>query len=607
VKHFLTLFAFSIVSVFWLSAQEEPQMSKDSRLAEKYFEQGEYEKAAIHYEKLYNEKNGVAYFYKPYFETLFKLEDYDGLDKMINKAYKASKGDARYLIDLGFVYTKKGDAKLAAKYYQDVITQLTPQQFIILSLARQFLNYGEFKMAEATYLKGREVLQDPSLFNFELAFVYVSLSDYPKMVDAYVTELLYRPDRVKSVEVALQRYLEREQYHLLETVLLKQVQKQPNAIVFQEMLIWMYMNMDDFESAYIQARSTDIRYNEDGFRVMELARTATQQEEFDIAIKAYQYLIDKGPAQSNFVTANLELINVKRAKLVKTPYFKEADLKSLQQSYIQFIESYNQEYTTEYAIIELASLEAFYLHDIDRAISLLDNLLKNPRLNKELEARAKTNLGDYYLLRGEHWESVLLYGQVEKAFRGSPMAEEAKLKNARLSYYKGDFEWAKTQLDILKSSTSELISNNAIDLSVFIADNLNLDTTDHTMMLFARAELMIYQNKFEEANYELDGILKLYPFHSLTDDVYYKKAEIAMKEQDYTAAADWLNKIVTTHKKDLLADNALYLLGKIYQNYLKDEVKAKAAYEQLILDYQGSTFVVDARKQFRKLRGDELN
>jgi TolA-binding protein len=279
----------------------------------------------------------------------------------------------------------------------------------------------------------------------------------------------------------------------------------------------------------------------------------------------------------------------------------------LQQSYVRFIESYDQEYTTEFAIIELASLEAFYLHNIDRAIELLDKLLLNPRLNKELEARAKINLGDYYLLRGEHWESVLLYGQVEKAYRGSPMAEEAKLKNAKLSYYKGDFEWAKTQLDILKSSTSELISNDAINLSVFIADNLNLDTTAHTMMLFAKAELLIYQNKIQEAKYELEGILKLYPFHSLTDDVYYKMSEISMIEQDYKTAATWLDKIVKDHLKDLLADNALYQLGKLYQNYLKDEVKAKAAYEQLILDFQGSTFVVDARKQFRQLRGDEVN
>ena len=590
-----------------IHAQDAPQMSKDSRMAEKYFAQEEYEKAAVHYEKLYYSKDGVRYFYKRYFETLSKLEDYDGLEKMILKAYKQSKGDVKYLVDLGYIFHKKGDEKNGDKYYQQAIDKVAPQQFVIMSLARQFINYSEHKFAEATYLQGRQILNDASLFNFELAYVYVALSDYPKMIDAYMNELSIRPNRVKSVEVSLQRYLKEEQYDLLEVALLKRVQKEPDAIVYQEMLIWMYMNMDDFDSAFIQARSTDIRYKEDGRRVMNLARSAAQQDAFDVAIDAYQYLIDKGPEQSNFVTANLELINVKRSKLIKTPYYTQEDLKSLEQSYLQFIINYQQEYTTDFAIIELASLEAFYLHDIDKAISLLDELLQKPRLNKELEAKAKINLGDYYLLRGEHWESALLYGQVEKAHRGSPIAEEAKLKNAKLSYYKGDFEWAKTQLDILKSSTSELISNDAIDLSVFIADNLNLDTTDHPIMLFAKAELMVYQNKLDDAIYELDGILKMYPFHSLTDDVYYKKAEIAVKKQQYEEATEWLIKIVSEHKEDLLADNALYLLAGIYKDYLKDEVKAKATYEQLILEHQGSTFIVDARKQFRKLRGDELN
>ena len=314
-------------------------------------------------------------------------------------------------------------------------------------------------------------------------------------------------------------------------------------------------------------------------------------------------MMDRGPELKIYVTASLELINVKRDKVINSAYYTEDDLQSLEDSYNQFIAEYHQDYTTAYAIIELAKLEAFYIHKIDDAIALLNDLLTWPRLNRELEAKAKLSLGDYYLLKGEHWESALLYGQVEKAFRGSPLAEDAKLRNAKLSYYKGDFEWSKTQLDILKASTSELISNDAINLSVFIADNLNLDTTDHPMILFARADLMIYQNKLPEAKYELEALLKLYPSHGLTDDVFYKRAEMAIKEQKYEEATEWLIKIIEDFNQDLLTDNALYLIGNIYYDFLNDEDKAKQSYERLILEHQGSTFVVDARKKFRKLRG----
>ncbi len=586
---------------------QKPPMTKDSRMAQRYYENGEYDKAAIHYKKLYNSKDGVKFYYKRYFETLSKLEDYDELSTMINKAYKQSKGDVKYLVDLGYIYNLKGDEKASTKYYNEAVNKLAPQQFAISSLARKFMSYSQLKFAEQAYLKGREILNDATLYNLELAYVYSVQSNYQKMVSSYLEELIIRPERLRAVQSNLQRYLKEDQYDILESTLLKRVQREPNVLVYQELLIWMYMNVNDFESAFIQARSIDIKFGSNGRRILELARSAAQQEEYDISIKAYQYIMDRGPEVDVYVTASLELINVKRDKIVNTQNYNQSDLNSLEASYNQFIQQYYKEYTTGFAILELAKLEAFYIHDIDTAVVILNNLLEMPRLNKEIEAKAKISLGDYYLLKGEHWESTLLYGQVEKAFRGSPLAEEAKLKNARLSYYKGDFEWAKTQLDILKASTSELISNDAIDLSVFIADNLNLDTTDHPMILFARADLLIYQNKLDEAIYELEGLIKLYPNHSLTDDVYFKRAKIAKKGKEYEKSIEWLTRIITEFQEDLLADNALYMLGDIYLINLKNEEKAKETFEKLILEHTGSTFVVPARKKYRKLRGDDIN
>jgi tetratricopeptide (TPR) repeat protein len=606
LKQLLTIIV--LLSVFTLAgAQVEPPMSKDSRMAERYYNNGEFDKAAVHYKKLYYERNGIQFFYSRYFDVLVKISDFEELDKMVNRAFKQSRGDVSYLVDLGYVYSMQDDQKTAAKYYADALAQVQPQQFAISRLAGKFLNYNEPELAEETYLEGRDLLNDPSLFNFELAYLYSLQSKYQEMISAYLDELYFRPGRLQSIQNNLQRYLGEDQFDLLEAMLLRKTQREPRVLVYQEMLVWMYMNMDDFDMAYIQARSIDINFGSDGRRIMELARSAAQQEEFDVAIKAYQYLMDRGPDLDIYVTASLELINVKRDKMLKSPHYSEADLRSLEASYRQFLEDYHNDYTAAYATIELAKLEAFYIHDIDTAIALLTDLLTWPRLNRDLEARAKISLGDYYLIRGEHWESTLLYGQVEKAFRGSPVAEEAKLQNARLSYYKGDFEWSKTQLDILKASTTELISNDAIELSVFIADNLNLDTTDHPMILFARADLLVYQNKLDQARNELDGLLRLYPNHGLTDDVYYKHAEIAIKEQRYEAAVEWLRKIIDGFNHDLLTDNALYLLGDVYLHYLDDRTKAMEAFEILVLEYQGSTFVVDARKKFRKLRGDSVN
>lgn len=576
-------------------------------MAERYFSQGEYDKAAVHYKKLFYDKGGVAMFYQPYFETLMQLGDLGELNRMADRAFKQSNGDVSYLADLGYAHAVHGDRKTAEGHYARALDLVAPQQFAYSSLAAKFMGYREMEYAEKTYLQGRRVLGDESLFSFELAYLYAALSDYESMIGAYLQELQVRPDRLRSVQNGLQRYLSDDNYPVLEAALLKRTQREPRAMVYQELLAWMYMHMNDFDMAFVQVRSIDINFGSDGRGVLDLARAAAAQQDWDVSIRAYQYLTDKGPANNLFVTASLELINTKRDKLLHSPYYSETDLRSLEAAYRQFIDRHYRDYTTAYAVIELARLEAFYLHDTDTAIHLLNDVLTWPQLNRDLEARAKLDLGDYYLLTGEHWESVLLYGQVEKAFRGSPIAEEAKLKSARLSYFKGDFEWSKTQLDILKSSTTELISNDAIELSVFIADNLNLDTTDHPMILFARADLLVYQNRFDEAVYELEGLTKLYPRHSLTDDVYFKRAEIAIKQQRYEEAAGWLDRILEEYPQEILADNALFMLGDLYMNYLKDEDRAREAYEALILNHQGSTFVVEARKKYRQLRGDAVN
>ena len=196
--------------------------------------------------------------------------------------------------------------------------------------------------------------------------------------------------------------------------------------------------------------------------------------------------------------------------------------------------------------------------------------------------------------------------KVNKAYKEDLLGHEARFKNAKLSYYNSDFQWAQAQFDVLKASTSRLIANDALDLSVFIMDNLNLDTTVLAMKMYATAELLLFQNKFEEAFLQLDSLMASFPGHSLEDDVLYLKAEIYRKTNDYSSAAETYQRIVETYKESIRADNALFALAEIYEYHLKDVEAAKKYYETIFIDYSDSTFAVEARKKFRLLRGDNL-
>ena len=200
----------------------------------------------------------------------------------------------------------------------------------------------------------------------------------------------------------------------------------------------------------------------------------------------------------------------------------------------------------------------------------------------------------------------LLYSQVDKAFKDDTLGHEARFRNAKLSYYAGDFQWAQTQFDILKASTSKLIANDALDLSIFIIDNLGLDTSSAPLQTYADAELLVFQNRFEEAFKKLEEIPAKFPGNTLEDDVLYLKAGVYYKQRNIVKAAEMYQQIIDKHIDGIRGDNAMFSLAEIYEKHLNDKEKAKELYEKLFIDFSGSTFAVDARKRYRKLRGDDL-
>lgn len=575
----------------------------DEFLARQFLQNGEYEKAAAYYKDLY-EANPSTY-YNDYLSLLIQLTDYEKAEKVIKAQYKQAENNPIYLMDLADIYLKQNKEDEAQKQFNKVIKELKADKNNIKQIAQKFIQLKQIELAQKTYLKAKELFKDNNAFNLEIASLLFLKNDIDGMIQAYLNEAALQPDNLSLIETGLQKiFTEEKNKDLLEKELLKRTQTHKRALVYLDLLIWLYMQRNDFDAAVLQAKSLDLLRNEDGGNVLRIARTAAIQQDFDAAIKGYQYVINKGPSFEWYVTANLELINVQRDKIVNSPNYTIAQLLSLKKTYQDFILNFKNEYTTTNAIIELAQLEALYIHEIDTAIQLLLPIVENNYIAKNLLAKAKLNLGDYYIIDNQAWESLLLYTQVEKSEKGNPLGEEAKYKNAKLSYYKGDFEWAQTQLKIIKANTSEFISNDAIDLSVFILDNLNTDDTDFALLLFAKADLLRFQNKLNAAEDTLNKIIAFYPSTALIDDILYLKYKIEKDRQHYEKAAAYLEEIVAQHSDDLLADNALFYLGDLYQKYLKDEEKAKTYYEKIILDFKDSTFTIEARKRYRKLRGD---
>jgi TolA-binding protein len=354
-------------------------------------------------------------------------------------------------------------------------------------------------------------------------------------------------------------------------------------------------------------KALDKRKGENGFRVLNIAQMAQTEGDYFHAISGFEYVVNKGKDNSLYFQARTELLNCRKEKISKNINYTMDDLLGLKNDYMAFINDNGRGFRTAQSMKELADLEGFYLHDIPGAIALCNEIIKMPGVNPQLKNKTKLSLGDLYLISGDVWESTLLYSQVDKDEKDSPLGEDARFRNARLAYFKGDFAWAQTQLEVLKSATSELISNDAINLSVFIVDNLGMDTIETPMQMYARAELLVFQNKDSDAMATMDSILHLYPGHDLTDDIEYTKANIYVKHKEFDKAVPLLEDILKNYKTDLKGDDATFLLAQLYEQHFNDKEKAKEYYKSIITDYSNSLLVIEARKRYRLLRGDKIS
>ncbi|MEJ8757586.1 tetratricopeptide repeat protein [Pontibacter sp. H259] len=589
-----------------LAATIAQSQTQDLDLAREYFRKGEYQKAGALYEKLIEDKRLFAVTYPDYLKTLLALRNYKEAEKLVKRSIKQNPGNYSFEVDLGIVYQTAGDKAAAEKHFNKLIQQMSPETTI--AVASAFIQNELYDYAEKAYLRGRELSKNPLENNRPLIALYTYQQKSNALIPEVLNLLQENEEELGYVQNMLQNSLRDDKaLDALEKELIMRVQQFPDKLAYNELLIWLYVQRLDFYGALMQARAVDKRTRSGGSRVMELGAISAKNKDYKSAIEAFEYIISEYPEGPYYMVARQRLINAREEQVQNTFPVDKEKIRALIADYDALLTEVGRSAATVEVLQHMANLYAFYLDDKAKAIELLQEAIAMPRANANLVAESKLTLGDIYLLKGEPWEATLLYSQVEKSHKDTPIGYDAKLRNARLSYFKGDFELAQAHLDILKLATSREIANDAMDLSLLITDNTGLDTSTTAMEEYAEIELLVFQNKLQQALTSLDGMLKKYPGHSLTDEIYFQKAGIQERMGNFTEAVASLEKITSNPQYDILSDDALYKMAFIYEENLKDPTKAQQLYNDLLAKHQGSIYVAEARKRFRKLRGDAVN
>lgn len=587
-KIFLFLSLFASLFVF---AQNE-------QLAINYFDKGEFEKAIISFDELLKNQQGNSFYFQKIIESYQQLQQYDQADKRLQERYAKYKQPS-LLVEIGYNYQLQKDAGKAKKFYEQAISKINENPSNVYAVANTFEKKVLLEYALESYNLAIK-LEPKFKFNYQMAVIYGQLGKMDLMIDTFLEEAYANQNNTIMIQNQLSRFMTEEAEETFNTALRKAllVRAQKNQDIFwNQFLSWFFVQQKDYAKAFIQEKAIYRRDPESFSNIVNLAELAMEENEEETAKEIFAFVLENTQDLDLQIRAHYFLME---SKIQKAP---EKEYPAIKSELDLLVKKYGiSPYTSSLQILQ-AHFATFNLKNPEEGKAVLKRALELP-LNKYQTADVKMELADILLYEEKFNQALIYYSQIEEDLKNDAVGHEASLKAAKTSYFKTDFEWALKQFKELKSASTQLIANDALELFLLINDNTVADSTQVGLKKFARGDYLLYQNKNKEALEQFQSILKEYKGQEIEDETLLRIGETYEKLGDYNAALAQYQGIIDNHKDGIYIDEALYFSAEIYNKKLKDTDKAKALYEQILFNHEDSIYFVEARKKFRQLRGD---
>ena len=604
----VSLFFFFFASLQDIDAQKIiPQRQIDEKLAYEFYYKKEYDKARDIYKNLYDSYGQTNYF-SQYADCLILTGDYEAAEKAYKAFLKKNPKNWKSHVDLAYVYSQQGDNPKAVKYLNKVLKDVPETRNAIVEVSNLLRNRNFNDVAISLFDRGAKNPNINYNFYLEKAYTYNSMLDFENATECYLQYLKEKPEQYEMVKnrlrVMMMYDLNGNVSDVIRMALLRKTQEEPENEGFSSLLMWYSLQEQDYDLALMQLKALDRRGKGDYERdIIYVAQIAGDNKQYDIAIEAYDYILEKSGEGVFYVQATVGFIKNSYEKAKSEGNHDKSFYENLSKKIDDAFEKISFTNDLMPLVLVQADILAFELGRYDDAKALLNNVLEM-NLTQKNRAELKMKLADIYLLTDEVWEATLLYSQVEKSMKNEPIAHEAKFRNAQLRYFIGEFGWANAALDVLKAATSKLVANDAMTLSLTISDNLEYDTVG--LKRLAKADYYIYQRKYDLAKVVLDSVAAYNPNEVSLPNVFYRKAKIAINEGDYELADSLFKRVYEGYADSYMADEALVEDAQLLENQLNRKEEAMECYSRLFDYYTASVYVAQARKSYRRLR-DELN
>jgi tetratricopeptide (TPR) repeat protein len=583
-------FIFLLFSL-WASAQNE-------QLAQNYYDRGEFEKAVVSYEELLKNNPGNSLFFQRTVDCYQQLQQFDKAEKALQARLEKFK-QSNLLIELGYNYQLQKDESKAKKIYEQAIDKISKNVNEAYGIGYTFERKSLLDYALLAYKTATEI--EPRLtFNSQIAVIYGQQGKTDLMIETYLIEAYQNPQNLPLIQSQLSRFMNEDADETfndnLRKSLLLRAQKTQD-IFWNDFLSWFFIQQKEYGKAFIQQKAIYKREPESFSNIVNLGQMAIEDNDQEAATEILTFVLQNTNDIDLIIQANSYLMEM------KIENSQDKDYVAIPQELDKLITEFGVSPYTLPLLRLQANFSAFQLKKPEQAKTILKNAMEMD-LSRNQTAEVKMELADILLYEEKFNQALIYYSQVENDMSGDVLGQEASLKTAKTSYYKADFEWANHQLKVLKSASTQLIANDALDLFLLISDNTVEDSTQTALKKFARADFLLYQNKKQESLAQFQQILKEHKGEEIEAVTLLRIGKIYEKLGDFAKALENYEAIINNHKDGIYIDEALYFSAEIYADHLKDNEKAKPLYEKVILNHEDSIYSVEARKKYRQLRGD---
>ena len=588
-------FILILISVFFTNEL----LAQNDALAKDFFDKGQFEKAVVAYEELYKKNPNNSTFLNNLITSYQELKQFEKAENIILERQKRT-NQINLLVDLGYNYQLQRNNLKAEEYYKKAFeaVQENVNQASGVAYSFELKNLLEKALEVYNYATSQN---DKLNFEFQKARIYGQLGNLEMMIESYLEYAYKNKNYTPSVQNQFNRFIIEDSSDsftdILRKALLTKAQKTQD-IYWNEFLSWFFIQQKQYDRAFAQEKAIYRRSPDSFSNIINLSQVVVEEEEYLLAQEIFTFILENTQDLETHLFVKTSLMEIK---------IKTADSKEYSKIKTE-IEGLVHEFGKNNATLDLQLMQArfigFQLEKQKEAQQILNELL-NMNINNFGKASIKMELADMLLYEEKFNQALIYYSQVENELKNHELGHEANLKIVKTSYYKGDFPWALKQLSVLKTSFSQLIANDAIDLYLLINDNAS-DSTYTALKKFAKADFLIYKNKKQEALEQFNQILQEHKGEEIEAVTLLRVGQLLEKQGKHHEALQHYNTIIQHFSDGIYLDEALYFSAEIYNKHLENPEKAKELYEKIIFNHQDSIYFIDSRKEYRILRGDTV-